>query len=51
MQKDDFQYIWDNKCQIEVVQLSVGFVKNLWTQRYKTFGPLPPPRGFPWFCT
>ena len=29
MQRDDFQYIWGNKYQVEVVQLSVGFVKNL----------------------
>ena len=27
--KDDFQYNWGNKYQIEVVQSSVGFVKNL----------------------
>ena len=29
MQRDNFQYTWDNKCQIEVVKLSVGFVKSL----------------------
>ena len=32
IQRNNFQYIRDNKCQIKVVQMSVGFVKNF-------FGP------------
>ena len=36
-QKVDFQYIWDNKCQSEVVQLSVVFVKNLLDPKMKKF--------------
>ena len=35
MQRDNFQYIWDNKCHIEVVKLSVGFVNNLSDQDTK----------------
>ena len=35
MQRDDFQYTWDNKYQIEVVQLSVGFVKSLLEPKIK----------------
>ena len=37
MQRDNSQYIWDNKCQNEVVQLSVGFVKNLLDPKIQKF--------------
>ena len=36
MQRDPFRYIWDNKYQIEVVQLSVGFVKSLLEPKIKS---------------
>ena len=37
MQRDAFRYNWDNKYQIEVVQLSVGYVKNLSDPKLQKF--------------
>ena len=37
MQRDNFQYIKDNKFRIEVLQLSVGFVKNLLDPKIQLF--------------
>ena len=39
----------------QVPNRSSTVVLDFWTtfrtRRYKSVGPLPPPRGFPWFCT